>query len=230
MPRTARYTLQIPDVPPQRPCDVRTQRAAWHRFMSVCKALERDGFTFTADAQCVGDYIRITIQGTAGPAKKRRYSRRRITPPPPPTPEKCRKMAEQSKRAAIRHGLIPERGKRWWDVQGREYRQAENRRIGRVIARAIAQGREVVTFDELYGSGCGNVACRIPGIIEDRKRRNYWHETPEPLAPISQEAEARLAALAEYDFWREMEAASGRRERWKPGLNDDNFYGDEAAA
>jgi hypothetical protein len=37
-------------------------------------------------------------------------------------------------------------------------------------------------------------------------------------------------ARADLDFWREMEAASGRREQWKPGLNDDNFYGDEAAA
>jgi hypothetical protein len=224
--RTARYRII---------CQRNTARygreaGSWSGFgklETICRSLARDGFAYDATVTAISDdRLEIIVTGTAGRAKRsRKPCRARITVPPALLPEKCRKLAEENRARCIRPGVIPRRRTvPEWDRYSAVEKRAERRRIGRAVARAIARGESHLAPEVVYGENYGIAFAPVPvaSAVAFRKRParvdipEWGHDT-----------EARKLFLAEYLYWREMEALSGQRDRWKPGLTDDTFYADE---
>lgn len=221
--RTARYRIQIDDAQPRRH-DVRgerTRKAQWSRFVATCKALAKDGFDYAVSIAREGELIRLMIKGTAGQmAVQRKPARRAFTLPAKVSPDRCAKMALEARVMALQGGMIVRRHVMpSWEYDARK--RAEDRRVGHLIAKAKARGESVVHD--------GPYAWSVGATITERKRRQYIHSAASTTDAVSVRQE-RLSALADYKYWRELEALSGQRQQFKPGLTDENFYADDEVA
>jgi hypothetical protein len=203
--------------------------AAWHKLIQVCRSLAAEGTEYSTEIQRFGERSVVTVTATGGKAcKRKKQCRRRASIVPAPVSlKRCQKQAEESKRAALRPGiLLPERSYRWhsWRADSWREEQVSDRRVGRLVARAIARGEKFIDPVALKG---GDEFYRVfepeavSAVIEGRRRKNHDYTFAGPT--IAQ----RKAALAEYQYWRELEALSGQREKWKPGLTDGTFYADD---
>jgi len=212
-------------------------RAGWHRSLQICKSLSDDGFDFQVTVASEGDRVVIGIFGTAGRAKaQRRVARKVAIIPAPVSVAKCRKMADEARRAAVRAEVVPFPRNGWnsrylADLEVRE--KAKDRRVGRLIARALARGEDTIPAAKFYGEGHFmafapvNVKQALQACEEARKRRGAVpSNAPNPAELL----EARKLALAEYKYWRELELLSGQRARFKPGLTDETAYADDEVA
>jgi hypothetical protein len=199
---------------------------AWKKFVTVCRSLTADGFDFQVTLKSDGrDIIQIHIEGTAGRAAKHQETHRRVLAMPAKvSPEKCAKMAAESLRAAV--PLPSGRPSRYWDAE----RRRNNRRIGRLIAKAKARGESILDWNVIHPmSGAPGLTYPISRLIEETRRKAWWKDdTPE--TSLAETRAARLEALAEYQYWREMEILSGQRQHFKPGLNAETDTSDDEVA
>jgi hypothetical protein len=195
--------------------------------MRTCEALDKDGFTFaiTVSSNERADII-LTIAGHAEravPAKRKPMKRAR-TMVAKVTPDKCRKMAAEAKRSALYGSMVPKRSiMRSWDYGVRQ--RADDRAVGHLVARAMARGESRVDLTPVFGF---SMATSPQYAIAERKRKPFtmaYHAGTQPDA--NDVRDARLLALADYQYWRELEALSGERQQWKPGLTEETFYADQ---
>jgi hypothetical protein len=200
---------------------------AWSKLVAICRSLAAEGAEYTA-AILPNGWVAVTAQGGKPPKRKRPGKPRVI--PAPVSDGRIQKQAEQAKRAAIRPGLLRPDKPRWarYSDYGYQLRtKQDDRRIGRIVARAIARGEHAISAETLHaGDQWYHVfgPQSVQSVIKGRQQTKYDHNTHEPSV------EDRKAALAEYQYWRELEALSGQRERWKPGLTDETMYADDEVA
>jgi hypothetical protein len=160
----------------------------------------------------------------------------RLTLPEPPGLEKIRKALDECRRAAVRAEFIRTR----WTARRAEqrgsceladvrYRRRETRRIGRLIAYAVATGG-AVDPEALYGPGMRVYGRQTVAQAIEHARRRKADEPRVDWTPAEPELAYRLEKLRELAYWRELEALSGQRQRFKPGVADTLCTDDEVAA
>jgi hypothetical protein len=179
-------------------------RAGWHRLITLCQSLDRDGlhydvqFTLSDSPHAV-----VSASGTAKPQKMRRA--RIATMPPALSTEQIQKRLTAAKQAII---PMATNGHCWPGRQGWRQLRSRQRAIGRIIARAKAQGRSALNDGDIRRAKAvlGNCARWITltpeGLLETAKReykpfRPY--QPPQPAARLT-----RLADFAEYAYWLEL--------------------------
>ena len=92
---TGRYLIYTPL--DSRPRDWRKNdrrfESNWHKFVAVCRSLDREGLTYAVQLNLVGDnpHVLITASGTAKP--RRHTVRHAVTLPPPIPAQRCRDRA-----------------------------------------------------------------------------------------------------------------------------------------
>lgn len=225
--RTARYRIIIDDTHLgwRHAQAEKKRKAQWSRFTDTCRALAKDGFDYAVAIErttdrITGDRITLKITGTAGKAEvTRKPMRRAFSLPAKVSPDRCGKMAAEARVLALRGGMVPSRRRMAaWEYDAGK--RAEDQRVGHLIARAKARGESVVHD--------GPFSWSVGATITERKRRQYAYAH---LAHVETDTRAeRLSALADYKYWRELEALSGQRQQFKPGLTDENFYADDEIA
>ena len=200
----------------------------WHRFVRLCKSLAADGFDYAVSIKPVGDQIWLEITGTAGPAaRKRKPAHRVAVVPAKVTPARIAKEKAEALRLAL-PPAIHARPSWHWDRYriGGPRNRAEDKRIGRVIARAIALKQTEVLANTVYPDSFGeNTTFSLPYLIGQRQKHAAFTEYQEPTPQETRQA--RLAYLAEYKYWQELEAISGQRDKLRPGVADTLDAADE---
>jgi hypothetical protein len=178
--------------------------------------LPRDGRMWGG---CIAEHY-CEIRATGGTARKHVPHMAKNTPPALVTAKRIAKECGAARLLAVRPGLIPEPVPAWRFTRAdREVLERHpNRRKGRAIARAIAQGRDTVALNSgVFG---------VRKLIEDAAAHR-WHEDETVLQPFGVGLPERLEAYRDYLYWRELEALSGRREKFKPGRTDETAREDE---
>jgi len=84
---TGRYLIHTPLASWQ---DAKRFDTNWHKFVAVCRSLDRDGLTYEVQFHLNGDkpHVLITACGTTKPRKH--AASRAFTLPPPPPAQRCR--------------------------------------------------------------------------------------------------------------------------------------------
>ena len=169
---------------------------------------------------CVAEHY-CEIRATGGAARKHIPHMAKNTPPAPVSAKRIAKELAALRILSVRSGLIPSNSNGWrWAMADACKRRAKDKRMGRAIARALAQGKTTVVLES------GQKAWPIAKLIADAKaRRDGVTETG--LQPFGVGLPERLEAYRDYLYWRELEALSGRREKWKPGRTDETAREDE---
>jgi len=87
---TGRYVIYIPR---ESWLDVRRFDTAWHKFVMLCRSLDRDGLGYDIqfNLSCTKPHVLVQASGTAKPRKQ--PSPRVITLPPPVPSRRCRERA-----------------------------------------------------------------------------------------------------------------------------------------
>lgn len=106
---TGRYLICIPSA---SWLDEKRFDANWHKFVVVCRSLNRDGLSYDVRLNLTGDnpHVVITASGTAKP--RRESSPRHIVLPPPISVQRCRERALEAawflpENAAKRNSTTP---------------------------------------------------------------------------------------------------------------------------
>ena len=222
--RTARYTIPLIEMDTWSHNQVQTERKAFSRFVRLCKSLAADGFEYSVELKRGGGRcglnVAAVVTGTAGAAIKRKAVKRAaIAIPAKVSPVKVAKgLAESKARALYGSIVVPRHRMPSWCYNG--HQRLEDRRVGRLIARAKARGES--TYSDDY-CAAWSVSATIAEKL--RARNAYMGTAPDPR----EIREARLIALAEYKYWREMELLTGQRDKTRPGA-DLESADDELAA
>jgi hypothetical protein len=87
---TGRYLIHTPLASWQ---DAKRFDTNWHKFVALCRSLDRDGLTYEVQFNLKGDdlHVLITARGTAKPRKH--SAARAFTLPPPVPAQRCRDRA-----------------------------------------------------------------------------------------------------------------------------------------
>jgi hypothetical protein len=221
--RTHRSVIRIQDDTPswdKRGATARNKQ--FGRFADTCKSLARDGFDYTVELARNGACLTLTVTGTAGADAKvtRKPARKAFHLSAKVTPEKCAKMAAEARKAAIGGDLEFGRpyGRPYFDRRAVEL----NKRAGKLIARAKARGESVIEDSSLFGFAFRQ---SVATLIAERKQKQPYYSGEAPAR--ADRLEARLLALAEYKYWRELELLSGQRDHFRPGVADTLDSSDE---
>ena len=170
---------------------------------------------------CIAEHY-CEIRATGGVARKHVPHMAKNTPPAPVTMKRIAKESAALRILSVRPGLIPSGSNGWhWAMAEACKRRADDRRTGRAIARAMAQGRTTVVFSDL-----GPAEWPIAKLIADAKTRRDGAAKTE-LQPFSVGLPERVTNYRDYLYWQELEALSGRREKFKPGRTDETAREDE---
>jgi hypothetical protein len=162
-------------------------RAGWHRFVTLCRSLTESGFEFQVSVKPEGDHVVIGVIGTAGRAKAKQRTARKVSIiPAPVSVTKCRKMADDARRAAIRPEVVPfpHIGHSWHDTHFVIERKARDRREGRLIARAIARGEDTIPAERFHRDGYFRVfsPVNVHQILRERQEQRERRGTPKQRA------------------------------------------------
>lgn len=227
----------------------RDHKSNWSIVIRTCQLLARDGLKYRVELHLLGTDPHVLITSSGVSTKRRAVGMLlKFKPSEPLTPKQCKvKRLEAQKVIEVMRGRMKEtltqrsyRGR--WRYRNQEDWQildARRRAVGKWLRRRLSgEGvnysvtpKDYRELDKL----CGRRVIRMSEIPEKRQpegikdyvlkelvRVNKYDKwEPETFTPFPF-AEYQLAML-DVEYWIELEVLSGDRDKFKPGLTEENY-------